>query len=60
MAKQRKAKRNTLPRKSSPKGVEARQERRVATFKPIVMKGGGSGGTKCHKPGSRNHRKVGR
>lgn len=51
--------RNTLPRASSPKGVEARQQKRIKAFVPDVKKGG-SGSTKCHKPGSRNPRKIGR
>lgn len=52
-------KRNTKPRKSSPRGVEARVTARIKAFSPEVKKGG-SGSTKCHKPGSRNPRKVGR
>lgn len=54
------SKRNDLPRKSSPDGVAKRQERREKAFKPLAPKGGGNGGTKMHKPGSKNPRKVGR
>lgn len=54
-----KARKNTLPRKSSPKGTEARHEQRLKAFVPEVHKGG-SGSTSCRKPGSRNPRKVGR
>lgn len=49
----------TLPRLSSPKGVAARQERRIKGFTPEIKKGG-AGSTRAHKPGSRNPRKVGR
>lgn len=60
--KQSNPKRNTLPRKSSPKGIEARFERREKHYASKgVMKGGANGmGTEAHKPGSRNPRKVGR
>lgn len=48
-----------LPRKSSPAGVKARQERRLASFTPEISKGG-SGTNRCRRPGSGNPRKVGR
>jgi hypothetical protein len=59
---QQKTRRNTLPRKSSPKGVEARVERRAKTWpsKGVMKAGGGNTPIECHKPGSRNPRKVGR
>ena len=53
------AKTNTLPRKSSPKGVAARQAARIKAFVPEIRKGG-SGTTRGHRPGSNNPRKVGR
>jgi len=54
-----KRRRNTAPRKSSPAGIEARVQARIKGFVPEVHKGG-SGSTRCRKPGSRNPRKVGR
>lgn len=52
--------RNTLPRKSSPKGVNARVERRIATYNPKIPKQSAAGSFEGHKPGSQNPRKVGR
>lgn len=52
MAKGKATGRNTLPRVSSPEGIEARVEQRLKAFKPTA-KG-------HHKPGSRNPRKVDR
>ena len=51
---------NAKPRVSSPEGVTVRAEARVANSVKEVMKGGGSGGTACRRPGSGNRRKVGR
>jgi hypothetical protein len=48
-----------LPRKSSPEGIKARQQRRLKAFVPEIPKGG-SGTNRCRKPGSCNPRKVGR
>lgn len=57
--KQRKPRRNKLPRRSSPAGIAARQELRIRRFTPEIPKGG-SGTNRCRKPGSCNPRKVGR
>lgn len=48
-----------LPRKSSPAGISARQERRIRGWTPKIPKGG-SGYCGCRMPGSQNPRKVGR
>ena len=54
-------KRNTLARKSSLKGAQERFDRRAKTWpEKGVSKGGTALITQCHKPGSRNPRKVGR
>lgn len=55
-----KTRRNQLPRKSSPDGVKARQEHRIATFKALIPKQSAVGSFQGHRPGSRNPRKVGR
>jgi hypothetical protein len=55
-----KTRRTPLPRKSSPDGVKARVERRVATFNPKIPKQSAAGYFEGHKPGSRNPRKIGR
>jgi hypothetical protein len=61
MPKQQKTRRNTLPRKSSPDGIQERFERREKTYPSKgVPKGGTWLVTEAHKPGSRNPRKVGR
>jgi hypothetical protein len=52
--------RNTLPRASSPAGVTARVNRRIATYSPKVPKQSASGHFEGRKPGSRNPRKIGR
>jgi hypothetical protein len=51
--------RSRFPRKSSPKGIDARLEAKAKAFVPEVSKGG-AGSTECHMSGSRNPRKVGR
>lgn len=52
---------NMLARKSSPKGNQERFDRRAKSWPEKGMsKGGTALVTKCHKPGSRNPRKVGR
>lgn len=59
--KKPKTKRNTLARKSSVKGSNERFDRRAKTYPAKgVSKGGTALVTECHKPGSRNPRKVGR
>jgi hypothetical protein len=51
-----KTRRSNRPRKSSPKGMQARLDARIAAFVPEIQKGGA--GTQRHvKPGSLNPRK---
>lgn len=48
--------RRHLPRKSSPKGMQARLDIRLANYEPEIQKGGA--GTQHHcRPGSLNPRK---
>ena len=49
--------RSNFPRKSSPKGIDARLEAKAKEFVPEIPKGG-AGTLRCHKPGSRNPRKI--
>ena len=51
--------RSRFPRKSSPKGIEARLEAKAKAFVPEIPKGG-AGTQRHHLSGSRNPRKVGR
>ncbi len=52
--------RNTLPRKSSPEGIDARLQQRIAARPKLQPPGARPDQYTYHLPGSRNPRKAGR